>query len=252
VGFAKGALEDLVSTPPMIAKPPYNKPKEFDAYDRTYSEAVDRALAFSGMRVDFFTRVKVDYLVDLIDRFRPPAAAAELIDIGCGVGNSHALLSGRVAKLAGVDVSSACIAQAAGRNPQNDYRAYDGLNLPYPDSNFDVASAVCVFHHIPIVQRIGLTREIRRALRAGGLFVIFEHNPINPLTRHVVSNCEFDAHAILLRSVEAESLLREAGFRQVDTRFILTVPAGTRTLRAVDQLFSRVPLGAQYFTVGLT
>jgi SAM-dependent methyltransferase len=227
-----------------------NEPTEFDAYDRTYSEAVDRALAFSGMRVDFFTRVKVDYLLDMIDRLRPPAVAAEVIDIGCGVGNSHALLSGRVAKLAGIDVSRACVAQAAARHPQNDYRTYDGLNLPYPDSSFDVASAVCVFHHIPIVQRIGLAKQVRRALRARGLFVVFEHNPINPLTRHVVSNCEFDKHAILLGSVETESLLREAGFHEVDTRFILTVPAGNRTLRSVDQLFSRVPLGAQYFTVG--
>jgi SAM-dependent methyltransferase len=122
--------------------------------------------------------------------------------------------------------------------------------LPYPDANFDAASAVCVFHHIPIEQRVTLARDVRRVLRSGGLFAIFEHNPLNPLTRHVVNNCEFDKDAVLLQRRETESLLDEAGFHDVNTRFILTLPAKGRLLRAMDQLFVRISLGAQYFTVG--
>jgi SAM-dependent methyltransferase len=202
------------------------------------------------MKVDFFARVKVDYFVELIDSLRPPAARAEVIDVGCGVANSHPLLAGRIRRLAGVDVSQACIAEAAAQNPQNEYRPYDGHNLPFPDASFDAASAVCVFHHIPVAQRVGLARDVRRVLRAGGMFVIFEHNPLNPLTMHVVNNCEFDKDAVLLRRRETETLLNEAGFRDVYTRFILTLPAKGRMLRAVDQLFARIPLGAQYFTVG--
>ena len=53
-----------------------------------------------------------------------------------------------------------------------------------------------------------------------------------------------------VRKRETETLLGEAGFRNVDTRFILTLPAIGRMLRAVDQFFARIPLGAQYFTVG--
>ncbi len=225
-------------------------PAEFDAYDRRYSETVNRALAFSGMKVDFFARVKVDYFVELIGSFRPPAARAEVIDVGCGVANSHPLLAGRIGRLAGVDVSLACIAKATALNPQNEYRPYDGLNLPFPDASFDAASAVCIFHHIPIAQRVGLARDVRRVLRPEGLFAIFEHNPLNPLTMRVVNNCEFDKDAILLRRRETETLLDAAGFRDVDTRFILTLPAKGSVLRAVDKLFARIPLGAQYFTVG--
>ncbi len=229
---------------------PTNAPAEFDAYDERYNETVDRALAFSGLKVDFFTRVKVDYFVELLGSLPLPVARAEVIDIGCGVANSHPLLAGRIGRLAGVDVSKACIDRAAGQNPQNEYRVYDGMSLPYPDASFDAASAVCVFHHVPVANRLRLAKEVRRVLRPGGLFAIFEHNPGNPLTMHVVNNCEFDKEAILLRRSETEMLLKDAGFDQVDTRFILTVPVKGRILRKIDAFFAKMPLGAQYFSVG--
>jgi SAM-dependent methyltransferase len=160
------------------------------------------------------------------------------------------MLTGRIGRLAGVDVSSACLAKAAERNPRNDYRHYDGVHLPYAAASFDAASAVCVFHHIPVAERVNVAKDVRRVLRPKGLFAIFEHNPLNPLTRHVVNNCGFDKEAVLLRRQQAESLLEAAGFVDVHTRFILAIPAGGSVLRWVDRVFARVPLGAQYITVG--
>ena len=225
-------------------------PAEFDAYDRNYKQHVDRALSLSGLTVDFFTRVKVDYFLELLAASGPPAKRPEVIDIGCGIATSHPLLAGRVGRLVGVDLSGACIAAAAARNPQNEYATFDGLNLPYPAASFDAASAVCVFHHVPIADRVQLARDVRRVLRPGGLFAIFEHNPLNPLTRRVVGNCEFDKGAILLRRHETERLLTQAGFRQISTRFILSVPAKGRMLREIDRLFARLPFGAQYYSKG--
>jgi SAM-dependent methyltransferase len=225
-------------------------PAEFDAYNRTYNERVNRAVAFSGLKVDFFTRVKVDYFGDLLASLAPSVAGPEVVDVGCGVANSHPLLAQRVGRLVGVDVSKACIAKAAADNPQNEYKLYDGRNLPYPDAAFDAASAVCVFHHIPIKERLRLASDIRRVLRPGSLFAVFEHNLLNPLTRRVVNNCEFDKDAALLRRQETETLLKDAGFRQIYTRFILTIPAKGSLLRKIDKFFARLPLGAQYYTIG--
>jgi SAM-dependent methyltransferase len=223
---------------------------KFDRYSQSYDASVNSALSFSGLRVDVFTRVKVDYFIDIIDLLRPPAAQAEVIDIGCGVGNSHPLLRKRVARVVGVDISRASLATARLRNPCNEYREYDGLKLPYPDAIFDAASAVCVFHHILPAMRARLVEDVLRVLRPGGIFAIFEHNPINPLTRHVVNNCEFDKDAVLLRRRESEALLKAAGFVDVETRFILAVPPLGFILRKVDRLFKRVPFGAQYVTAG--
>ena len=227
-------------------------PAEFDAYDRNYNEVVDRALSFSGLTVDFFTRVKADYFLELLASSASPAKRPDVIDIGCGIANSHPLLTGHFGRLVGVDVSTACIAAAAARNPQNEYATFDGLNLPYSAESFDAASAVCVFHHVPMTDRVRLASNVRRVLRPGGIFVIFEHNPLNPITLHVVSNCEFDKDAVLLRKRETEKLLAEAGFREISTRFILSVPAKGRVWRGIDRLFARMPFGAQYYSVART
>jgi SAM-dependent methyltransferase len=227
-----------------------NAPVDFDAYEQSYNETVNRAVAFSGLQVDFFTRVKVDYFSELLESLAPEVARAEVVDVGCGVANSHPLLAGRVGRLVGVDVSKACIAKAAADNPKNEYKLYDGRNLPYPDAAFDAASAVCVFHHVPITDRLRLASDIRRVLRPEGLFAVFEHNPLNPLTRQVINNCEFDKDAILLRRQDTEILLKDAGFRGIYSRFILTVPAKGSLLRRIDKLFAHFPVGTQYYSVG--
>ena len=68
-----------------------NAPVEFDLYEQNYAEAVNRAVGFSGLGVDFFTRVKVDYFGELLDSLAPSVARAEVVDVGCGVANSHPL-----------------------------------------------------------------------------------------------------------------------------------------------------------------
>lgn len=224
---------------------------EFDAYDRTYSDKVNEAVSFSGLKVDFFTRAKADELLRLIARHGATSAdTASVLDVGCGIGNYHALLGQRFAALTGVDVSTACIEQARRTHPGVFYEAFDGTRLPFPDASFDVAFAICVFHHVPLADRPKLMADIRRVLKPGGLMVIFEHNPLNPLTLMVVNRCEFDKDAILLRAGESETLLTGAGFRDAFSRYILTVPADTAIARKVDDALSRLPVGAQYYTLG--
>jgi SAM-dependent methyltransferase len=221
---------------------------QFDTHADSYNEAVNSAIAFTGMNVDFFTRVKMDYLVDIIGRLLPSARDAKLLDVGCGVGNGHPMLIGRIGTLTGIDVSERSIDLAREKNPAVEYATFEGINLPFNDGSFDVVFAVSVFHHVPLTYRSALAREIRRVLRSAGLFVIFEHNPRNPLTRRAVNNCAFDSDAILLDRMTCESLMASAGFRDINTRFILTLPASGRILRAFDQLFSGLAIGAQYYT----
>ena len=226
------------------------KPTEFDAYRGSYSQTVNDAIAFSGLKVDYFTRVKASYLLDLVADTVVDPGKARLLDVGCGVGNFHPLLGGSVGSLSGVDVSSGCLEEAARANPSVDYRHFDGTQLPFDDDSFDVAFAVCVFHHIPLDQRAALARDVRRVLRPGGSFVIFEHNPWNPLTRWVVDRCPFDADAVLLPPADAEQLLGGAGFSALSTQHILTVPPSGSMLRGLDRLAGRLPFGAQYYTRG--
>lgn len=226
-------------------------PSQFDAYAGSYDAAVNQSLAFLGVKVDYFTRVKAAFLLDLLEDHFGETRTLGVLDVGCGVGNSHPLISDPIASLAGVDVSAACIEQAALRNPAGDYRHYDGLHLPFGDGQFDAVTTTCVMHHVPPQQWGAFVAEMKRVTRPGGLGVVFEHNPLNPLTRRVVSNCEFDEDAVLLRQAEVRSLLSQAGFRDVSSRAILSIPSSGRFLRRLDLLLGRLALGAQYFARGV-
>ena len=228
----------------------YDQQAKFDQYSKSYDQAVNSAISFSGLKVDFFTKAKAHYIDQLISRHFHGAVPCNILDVGCGVGNTLSVLAEKYPRLTGVDVSSACISAARERMPDVDFATYDGVHLPHPDGSFDFAFAICVFHHVALADRGPLIHDIKRVLRPGGLFAIFEHNPLNPVTLHIVKSCEFDADARLLRSKEAESLMQNAGFKNVFSRFILTVPAAGSFLRLLDQAFSRAPLGAQYYTRG--
>lgn len=224
--------------------------EEFDTYKTSYRDAVNASLSFTGLDVDFFTRVKADYLRDLLaERFSEPQEIA-LLDIGCGVGNYHKLLYPHVGSLTGVDVAAECVAQAASENPGVRYDSYDGARLPYDDQSFDAAFTICVMHHVPVEGWSAFVAEALRVLRPGGLFMVFEHNPLNPLTMRVVNRCPFDRDAVLLRSGKTTDLLKAAGFADVAARFILSVPAANPMLRKVDRLLGALPFGAQYYVVG--
>ena len=69
---------------------------------------------------------------------------------------------------------------------------------------------------------------MRRVCRPGGLIVLFEHNPWNPLTRRAVRGCEFDRDAELLSRREASRLLSEAGVEDRRGRYILFFTAELR------------------------
>lgn len=224
--------------------------EEFDTYKTSYREAVNASLSFTGMGVDFFTRVKADYLLDLLAARFPNPGTLDLLDVGCGVGNYHKLLHSHVGTLTGVDVAVECVAQAASENPGVRYDSYDGGRLPYADATFDAAFTICVMHHVPPADWTSFVSEALRVLRPGGTFIVFEHNPLNPLTMRVVNRCPFDRDAVLLRSGKTVDLMRAAGFNNTKPRFILSVPAANKALRKMDQLFGYLPFGAQYYVVG--
>lgn len=221
--------------------------EEFDQYQTSYKDAVNNALSFSGLNVDFFTRVKTDYMIDLLKSAFGSTEALRVLDVGCGVGNYHALLRDQFNALAGVDVSAACIETAKQNHPDVEYQVYDGTRLPYDDASFDVAFTICVIHHVPTAQWPAFVAEMGRVLRPGGMALVFEHNPRNPLTMRVVNRCPFDKDAVLLNAHEARALFSTPQFSDVETRHILTVPALNGLLRRVDSAFGALPLGAQYY-----
>ena len=65
---------------------------------------------------------------------------------------------------------------------------------------------------------------------ADGLLFIFEHNPLNPLTRHAVNTCPFDVNARLILAGTMRSRVHEAGFAAPRIRYRIFFPHQLRDL----------------------
>ncbi len=221
----------------------------FDAYGDSYQAVVQRSIGFSGVKHDVFLEAKARILSEIFAEHLG-SGLPSLLDVGCGTGSLHRYLRPIVGRLAGSDPSTESLARARGRHPEVDYRAQEESALPWQDRVFDVTLAVCVFHHVARDGRRALLCEMIRVTRPGGLVVLIEHNPWNPLTRLAVSRCPFDADAVLLDAREGRRLLRDAGLRRVRSRHFLALPSASRWAGALERPLARIPLGAQYAVIG--
>lgn len=215
-----------------------------------YVAQVNQSIEFSGLEQGFFTRGKARRMLEILRRRGQTPSAMSLIDIGCGVGLMHGLVASEFRAVVGVDVARDALAEARRRNPRVRYREYDGLRLPVERGSFDVATALCVMHHVPPTQWASFVEEARSALRPGGWLMVFEHNPWNPLTRLAVARCPFDFDAVLIAPTRLTRLLREGGFADVHAEFLFFTPFSHAIAERLDSGLRWLPAGAQYVVVG--
>jgi SAM-dependent methyltransferase len=223
---------------------------DFNRYRDSYRDAVQDSLALPGAEAEFFVRAKARHLVDLANELGNPGRL-EVLDVGCGIGGTDQFLEGRFATLAGVDIASELVKEAAKRNPWAVYRSYSEMEpIPHEDQSFDLTFAICVLHHVPPADRGRFVAEMVRVTRPGGLVAIFEHNPWNPLTRRSVRNCEFDKGVVLLSRRDTKRLMERQGLGVVRAPYIVFFTRDGRLLRQVERGLASLPAGAQYYVAG--
>jgi len=221
----------------------------FDGYAADYDAALQQGLAVSGEDKGFFARGRIAWLARCLKRigFAPRTA----LDFGCGTGTSVPLLLEllKVDHVVGVDVSRESLAVARrlhGKLPARFVALADYV----PDGSIDLAFCNGVFHHIPLDRRDAAVRFVSAALRPGGLFALWENNPLNPGTRYVMSKIPFDRDAVTLTGGAARRLVRGGGFEALRTDYLFIFPALLKMFRFVEKYVTRLPLGAQYQVLG--
>lgn len=221
-------------------------------YDREgYVAEVENSIGFIGQDLDFFTEAKARNLIDIAGRRLGPPEGLRVLDVGCGVGLLDEQIVGAFGQVVGADSSIVELKTAKDRTPEASYAGADGGNLPFADATFDVVVAVCVIHHVPVDSWNAFLDELQRVTRAGGLVVVIEHNPLNPLTRLAVSRCSFDEDAVLLGRGRVKKLMRQSELRVAEARYILFFPWRARFWRRIEPALRGLPLGAQHLTVGM-
>jgi SAM-dependent methyltransferase len=227
---------------------------EFDALSGAYEELLRDPIRdrFVAGTPEFFHLRKRDLIRAYLRSRRIDSRRLAWLDIGCGKGELLTLLREDFAAVAGCDPSAGMLEAGGLRAAGIETRLQrEGERIPWDDAQFDVVTAVCVYHHVPLAMRDQLTAEVRRVLKPGGLFCIIEHNPWNPATRLIVSRTPVDADAILLRSAETRSLLRRGGFRVDGQEYFLYFPEAIyRKAGKLESALRHVPLGGQYAVFG--
>ncbi len=217
---------------------------DFDQYAGRYEAMIAAQTGFFNRDNDYFVRYKVERAKELT------GAADAVLDFGCGVGRAMPYFRAAFpnAGIVGCDPSADSLVIARRDNPDCRFFTPDALD---PTKRFDLALASCVFHHIPPAERQDALRFCHDRLKPGGHLIIFEHNPFNPVTRHLVNTCEFDADAVLLTRRETMRRMREAGFAIAATGYCLFFPEAVAALRPLEAYLHWLPLGGQYFVSGV-
>jgi SAM-dependent methyltransferase len=215
-----------------------------------YAEMLQQGLRLSGEDQRYFIEGRLRDLSQHLPRQLEPL---KVLDFGCGGGLTSTYLSRLFpnAEILGLDVPARIIDYAQ-KNFASSKIRFQTVDEFEEDASFDLAYCNGVFHHIPPHQRLAAANLVYRALSPRGCFALFENNPLNPGTRMVMKRIPFDRDAITLKPWETVALLGKAGFDPIlPVRSLFYFPASLRFLRFCAPWLASLPLGAQYYAIGL-
>ncbi len=220
---------------------------DFDEFATGYRELHTQNIKLSGADSFYFAEHKI-----LLLKNTEKNDGARMLDIGCGDGATELFVHQNFPSwfVEGIDISSESIIQANKRNLINSqFSLYNGMRIPFETNSFDIVFMAAVLHHIEHTLHPVILKEIYRVLKPGGRLYVFEHNPINPVTRYLVNTCVFDKDAQLLSFWYTDRILKTASFKSLRKKFILFFPRKGLLSRLVkiEKFLGWFPLGAQYY-----
>ncbi|MCB2187102.1 MAG: class I SAM-dependent methyltransferase [Deltaproteobacteria bacterium] len=221
--------------------------RKFDDFAEDYDDIHVKNLGVFGGEAEAFTAYKMDYLRELA-----PTVAGPVLEFGCGVGRNLPYLAEAYpgAALVGADVSGESLKAAVRLCPACEFRLLSTpADLAARGPEFDLIFVSNVFHHIPPPEAPAWVGALRAVCRPGARLVVFEHNPLNLLTRLIVARCPFDEDAVLLQPARLMGLVEEGGFQVRRARYTLVFPWRTKLLHKIEKVLGMLPLGCQYYVL---
>jgi len=221
---------------------------DFNKYADQYENILDERLDFFGEKSTYFVEYKIKLVRDTIG-FEPQ----NILEFGCGIGRNLRFFSKYFpdANVYGTDISARSLDIARKENPSMSFFLLNENEINKFVQKFDLIFISCVFHHIKPSDRKNSFELINKMLGNKGTVYIFEHNPYNPITRHVVNTCPWDTDAVLLNMKQTVALMTHAGLEIKEKNYSLFFPAILKALRPIENYLGKIPLGGQYYVKGV-
>lgn len=105
-----------------------------------------------------------------IKKISPTSLNTKILDVGCGFGETLALLAREGYQVTGVDISADAITKAKAAAPEATLLQASADKLPLCDGDFDAVIALDVLEHLP--NGGAAVDEMLRVLKSGGLLIV--------------------------------------------------------------------------------
>lgn len=112
--------------------------------------------------------------------------AKQVLDIGCGIGDTSVFFAKRGAKVVGIDISPKAIeiskklSKLHQTNNLTKFKTGDIQKLDYKANSFDIVNGKAVLHHVDLNQAI---TEVHRVLKPGGIAIFSDPLDYNPIIK---------------------------------------------------------------------
>ena len=214
---------------------------DFDEYTSYYNQLLQERTGFFSENDAYFAKYKVELM-----KSRLTHPVKRILEYGCGIGRNIPFIRQAFpyADVVGTDISHASLEMARRDQPDVEFMAEDEAS---DIGQFDLIFVAGVYHHIPVRERSLVSNLLYQRMNPSGNLFVFEHNPYNPVTRSIVSNCPYDDDAVLLQPKELRQYLAQAGFCNARSEYCLFVPPSFKRLKWLESCLGWLPLGGQYF-----
>ncbi|MFA6129506.1 MAG: class I SAM-dependent methyltransferase [Candidatus Omnitrophota bacterium] len=212
----------------------------------------------------YYVKVKSLHLLKKVEEFYGDLKNLDCVDLGCGTAETDEYFQDKFRHIFCCDYSAGMLEYAAKKNLRNvTFKLCQSERLPFDNDSVDIVLMYGLIHHIDTGEKIVKTfNEASRILKKGGIVVVYDFNPLNPVSRYIVRNCPIDSGVNLdgyRRSVfpttfylpELVEELKNAGFIIGRKEFLLFFPKILSALLPLEPFLAGIPFGGMYSVMGI-
>ncbi|WP_297950365.1 class I SAM-dependent methyltransferase [uncultured Campylobacter sp.] len=216
----------------------------FDEYGKSYDDIMQSQHKNFG-DIKYYAEYKIKILSSIVKR---NSQNLKILEYGCGIGRNlpYILEAFHKSSVFGFDISKESL-EIAKQSNKEVVIIESEEELMKHKNYFDLIFIAGVYHHIEPSLRNNVTLNIFELAANNCDVIVFEHNPYNPLTRRMVSTCDFDQDAVLLSKKELQSIFIQAGFKNNGSSYTLFFPPILKSLSFLEKFLKWLPLGGQYY-----